>query len=114
MPHFHLNDSQHSLLDRLAAVSGRSPAEVLDEALRAFAIDRAEREFWMKAQEVTLKSAWEHEDAERPTAEKLNQQLLANGLIAQLPDPAEDTDDDDVPIAINGEPLSETIVRERR
>ena len=48
--------------------------------------------------------------------EALNQQLLADGVISQLPNPAEDIDDDDPddqPIEIMGEPLSETIIRER-
>jgi Arc/MetJ-type ribon-helix-helix transcriptional regulator len=49
------------------------------------------------------------------TPDELNQQMLASGLIARLPDPAEDIDDAaDPPIAIKGEPLSETIIRERR
>jgi hypothetical protein len=47
--------------------------------------------------------------------EELNQRLLASGLVTRLPDPATDIDDDDVPpIVIEGEPLSETIIRERR
>jgi Arc/MetJ-type ribon-helix-helix transcriptional regulator len=47
----------------------------------------------------------------------LNQRLMAAGLVSKLPDPAEDLDDDDPddqPIEIPGEPLSETIIRERR
>jgi hypothetical protein len=51
------------------------------------------------------------------TADEFNQRLLAAGRIASLPDPALDIDDDDPddqPIAIKGEPLSETIIRERR
>jgi hypothetical protein len=50
------------------------------------------------------------------TADELNQRLLASGLVTQLPDPGEDIDDDadDLPIVIQGEPLSETIIRERR
>ncbi len=54
---------------------------------------------------------------ERLLVDALNQRLLAAGLITQLPDPAEDIDDDDPddqPIEIVGEPLSETIIRERR
>jgi len=47
--------------------------------------------------------------------DELNRRLLASGLVTQLPDPAEDIDDDeDPPIMIQGEPLSETIIRERR
>ena len=42
-------------------------------------------------------------------------QLLALGLMSQLPDTAADFDDpDDEPIEIRGEPLSETVIRERR
>ena len=51
------------------------------------------------------------------TADKFNRRLLAEGRLASLPDPALDLDDDDPddqPIAIEGEPPSETILRERR
>jgi Arc/MetJ-type ribon-helix-helix transcriptional regulator len=51
------------------------------------------------------------------TPDELNQRLLASGRITRLPDPAEDVDDDDpedLPVPIEGEPLSETIIRERR
>jgi ElaB/YqjD/DUF883 family membrane-anchored ribosome-binding protein len=51
------------------------------------------------------------------TAGEFNQRLLAAGRIASLPDPALDIDDDDPddqPITIEGEPMSETIIRERR
>lgn len=41
--------------------------------------------------------------------------LLKIGLMTQLPDTALDFDDpEDEPITIQGEPLSETIIRERR
>ena len=51
------------------------------------------------------------------TRDEFNRRLLAEGRLASLPDPALDIDDDDPddqPIAIEGEPLSETILRERR
>jgi hypothetical protein len=51
------------------------------------------------------------------TADEFNQQLFGAGRIASLPDPALDIDDDDpddAPVRIRGEPLSETILRERR
>jgi Arc/MetJ-type ribon-helix-helix transcriptional regulator len=49
------------------------------------------------------------------TREEFDQQLLALGLMSQLPDISADFDDpDDQPIAIEGEPLSETVIRERR
>jgi hypothetical protein len=51
------------------------------------------------------------------TREEFNQRLMTAGLITRLPDPSldiVDDDPDDQPIAIKGEPLSETIIRERR
>ncbi len=49
------------------------------------------------------------------TIAEVHPQMLASGLMTQLPDTAADFDDpDDVPITIKGEPLSETIIRERR
>src|SRR5262245_61126573 len=51
------------------------------------------------------------------TRDEFHRRLLAEGRLASLPDPALDLDDDDPddqPIAIEGEPLSETILHERR
>ncbi len=49
------------------------------------------------------------------TRAEFDQKLLDLGLMSQLPDTAADFDDpDDEPIAIEGEPLSETVIRERR
>ncbi len=51
------------------------------------------------------------------TRDEFHRRLLEEGRLASLPDPALDIDDDDPddqPIAIEGEPLSETILRERR
>jgi hypothetical protein len=49
------------------------------------------------------------------TIAELHQKLLAEGRISRLPDITADFDDpDDQPVVIKGEPLSETIIRERR
>jgi Arc/MetJ-type ribon-helix-helix transcriptional regulator len=49
------------------------------------------------------------------TEAEFDQHLLAIGLLSQLPDSDADFDDpDDEPITIKGEPLSETVIRERR
>ncbi len=62
-----------------------------------------------------------HAEAEPPkrkmTEAEFAQHLLEIGLISSLPDAALDVDDndpDDQPVTIEGEPLSETIIRERR
>lgn len=55
--------------------------------------------------------------AKKPLSiEEIHRQMLASGLLASLPDPALDSDDDpdDQAVPIKGEPLSETILRERR
>jgi hypothetical protein len=55
--------------------------------------------------------------AKARSIEELHRKMMARGLIIRLPDPSLDIDDDDPenqPIAIKGEPLSETIIRERR
>ena len=54
---------------------------------------------------------------EPPSIEELHRKMMARGLITRLPDPSLDIDDDapdDQPVPIDGEPLSETILRERR
>ena len=49
------------------------------------------------------------------TEEEFQRHLVDLGLMSALPDTAADVDDpDDEPIAIEGEPLSETVIRERR
>lgn len=47
--------------------------------------------------------------------EAFHRRLIEMGLMSQLPDSAADFEDpDDRPIDIQGEPLSETVIRERR
>lgn len=49
------------------------------------------------------------------TQEELDQYMLETGMISELPDTSADFDDpEDELIEIEGEPLSETIIRERR
>ncbi len=49
------------------------------------------------------------------TKEEFHRQLVEIGLMSQLPDTDADYDDpDDQLIDIKGEPLSETVIRERR
>ncbi len=68
--------------------------------------------------EAWLAFAREHRSATPPqalTPADIHRQMLAEGLLTHLPDTVHDTDDDDdEPIIIEGEPLSATIIRERR
>jgi Arc/MetJ-type ribon-helix-helix transcriptional regulator len=49
------------------------------------------------------------------TSAELDQYMIERGLLSQIPDTEADFDDpDDEPITIRGEPLSETVIRERR
>jgi Arc/MetJ-type ribon-helix-helix transcriptional regulator len=62
------------------------------------------------------RTASDRRRSEKPlTPEELDQYMLRVGLLAQLPDTDADFDDpEDEPIGIKGEPLSETVIRERR
>ena len=49
------------------------------------------------------------------TKTEFHRHLIEIGLMSRLPDTAADFDDpDDEPVPIKGEPLSETVIRERR
>lgn len=68
-----------------------------------------------EAARLLLKTCRPATPAKALTLDELDRQMLAEGLMSQLPNTAKDIDDDDEPpIAIEGEPLSETIIRERR
>ena len=57
------------------------------------------------------------EPKKRLTEAEFQQHLLDIGLVTSLPDPSRDIADDDPedqPVTIKGEPLSETILRDRR
>ena len=59
----------------------------------------------------------EQDSASRPpaTEAEFKRQLLATGLMTSLPTPADPATRPTLqPVAIEGEPLSETIIRERR
>lgn len=56
------------------------------------------------------KSQTENESANR----ELWQKLFEEGVITHIPNGLPDEDDDFEPVEIDGEPISETIIRERR
>jgi Arc/MetJ-type ribon-helix-helix transcriptional regulator len=68
-----------------------------------------------EAARLLLKQAKRAKPAKARTEDEVLRQMLADGLITRLPDRDADVDDeDDEPVVIEGEPLSETIIRERR
>jgi putative addiction module CopG family antidote len=97
-----------------AVLAGRyaSEDEVISDALNRL------KQVMSQVSAMPGKKTKHAEPSQQPkplSGDELNQRLLASGLVTQLPDPAEDIDDDDdPPIVIQGEPLSETIIRERR
>jgi putative addiction module CopG family antidote len=62
-----------------------------------------------------VKRAKDATPKKKMTEAEFDQHLLKIGLMSQLPDTEADFDDpDDVPVDIKGEPLSESVIRERR
>lgn len=50
----------------------------------------------------------------RMTEEEFLQHLLAKGIISEIPEGITDEEDDFEPVDFEGEPVSQTIIRERR
>lgn len=91
-------DVERSLRAAVSSGDFASADEALAAAWRAFSRQRTQPK-----------------GAEATALDQLHRQMLADGLITQLPNPDEDIDDDEEePIVIPGELLSETIIRERR
>ncbi len=66
---------------------------------------------WLKEYQRTVNERTSEEELER----KVLENLLAKGLISEIVEPMTDEEDDEFePIEIEGEPLSEMIIRERR
>jgi putative addiction module CopG family antidote len=95
----HVSDNSERVI-RFHVQSGRfaTESEVIDAALRL--LNQSELE----------------PAAKKPLSEdEFKQQLMATGLMASLPTPLDPAKRRDFqPVSIDGEPLSETIIRERR
>lgn len=65
------------------------------------------------AKTLSLKIKEESENT-KLSKNEVYQHLFNKGLITHIPNGMSDTDDDFVPLNIEGEQLSETIIRERR
>lgn len=86
-----------------------TPNEILNEIYRLPANQQQE------LKEKLLKDTETDEPAKPQISEKeFLQQLYAEGFISHIPEGITDEEDDFEPVEIEGEPISETIIRERR
>ena len=77
---------------------------------------KTNQRYWFYEAALTPEAQLDYLDSlKKLTEAEFDQHLLNIGLMGQLPDTNADFDDpDDEPIKIKGEPLSETVIRERR
>jgi hypothetical protein len=63
-----------------------------------------------------LNSLLENQARSQTTEGEFHQMLLQRGIISNIPNPADDADEDDQfePVEVQGQPLSETVIEERR
>jgi hypothetical protein len=95
-------DVENTINAALRSGQSASANEMVDKLVREY--DQRKRRQTKRAKPVKAR-----------TENEILQQMLADGLITRLPDRRADIDDeDDEPVVISGEPLSETIIRERR
>lgn len=67
-----------------------------------------------KRNEIKIRLLDENEPAPQISEEEFLQKLLAEGFISDIPERMTDEEDDFETIDFEGEPVSETIIRERR
>ena len=89
-----------SIAQKIAALTAQNTLELIERlrhSLRTETSDAPER-------------------PEKPlTKDEFHRHLIAMGRMTQVPDTEADYDDpDDQPVEIEGEPLSETVIRDRR
>jgi hypothetical protein len=63
-----------------------------------------------------LNSLLENQAHPQTTEGEFHQMLLQKGIISNIPNPAADADEDEAfePVEVQGQPLSETVIEERR
>ena len=90
--------------------------EAMDKAARLVLRDMEQTKLRPVRTGRTTKRAKPTQQKMKPlTRAEFDQHLLELGLMSHIPNTDADFDDpDDEPIAIRGEPLSETVIRERR
>ena len=87
-----------------------TPQEIINEIQKLPPTD------WQKIKESVDNGKTYDEPKTPMTEDDFARMLYAKGIIGNIPDPSEYTDEDDdfEPIEVLGEPLSEMIIRERR
>lgn len=65
-------------------------------------------------EQTEIKKSLLENDKPQMTEEEFAEYLLAKGVIRKIPKGITEEEDDFEPIEVEGEPLSETIIRERR
>jgi Arc/MetJ-type ribon-helix-helix transcriptional regulator len=108
----HLSKDQ----ERFVHEAVRAGLYTSEDAVISDAVDRL-RHALPKPPRAAAKKAKSSKQAPKTKLSRaeFDQHLLNIGLMTQLPDSDADYDDpDDEPVAIRGEPLSETVIRERR
>jgi hypothetical protein len=104
----------HHLLSRIKTLTPQQVQQLRQQLDREFAQPKQPP---ARTPGKTAKRARPTAPKKKMTEAEFDQHLLRIGLVSSLPDPALDIDDDDPddqPVTIKGEPLSETIIRERR
>jgi Arc/MetJ-type ribon-helix-helix transcriptional regulator len=90
--------------------------EAMDKAARLLLRDMEQTRLKPGPAAKTIKRTKRAQPKKEPlTRAQFDQHLVELGLMTHIPDTAAYVDDpDDEPIPIRGEPLSETVIRERR
>jgi antitoxin ParD1/3/4 len=112
-----LPDEVKAFIEERVAREGHSSAgDYLATLVREAQRRLAKQELEAKLREAIEREAPTRPDVERSlTEEEFQRRLLELGLMSQVPTGEGDEDDaEDIPVPIRGEPLSETVIRERR
>ena len=114
------NEFDH-LLSSLKSLTPGQRRQVRQEIESELSLDEAHHEKPKKPRAQVSSGRVKRAEAGSPPAKKpmsreeFHRHLIEIGLMSRLPDTAADFDDPaDEPIPIKGEPLSETVIRERR
>lgn len=85
--------------------------QVIETIQRLPAIERKKVLEWLEENKPAIDEKISEEELERKVLER----LLAKGIISEIVEPMTDEEDDEFkPVKIEGEPLSEMMIRERR